>query len=44
MLLVLFLFLIQSLIIYDITYDKKEYMIGYRILNKLTSFIKKYKD
>jgi len=24
--------------------DKKEYMIGYRILNKLTNFIKRHKD
>jgi len=24
--------------------DKKDYMIGYRILNKLTGFIKRHKD
>jgi len=24
--------------------DKKEYIIGYRILNKLTNFIKRHKD
>jgi len=24
--------------------DKKEYMIGYKILNKLTAFVKRHKD
>jgi len=28
----------------DLSIDKNEYLTGHRILNKLTGFIKRYKD